>query len=158
MVRGPQRYGDQCSCIGCIGLRPALVALLIKGTYIFILCEKKYEQICSSASTNSKNPLLAWDCDQHARVNTLIKRLLCKLLFTQCKHTWLVRIRLCSRPIARISQQGVTKITRGAHFLNTVLDVCSNRGAKHETGAQILTSPPLATALLMQICRNTSLS
>jgi len=32
--------------------------------------------------------------------------------------------------------------SQGGTFLNTVLDVCSNRGAKHETGAQTLTSPP----------------
>jgi len=118
----------------------------------------KREQICSSASTSLKNPLLAWDCGQHAHVNTLIKTLLCRLLFTQCNNTWLVRIRLCSRPVARIWQQGGTKITRGAYFLNTVLDVCSNRRNKHETRAQTLISPPLATVLLMQTCRNTSLS
>jgi len=40
-----------------------------------------------------------------------------------------------------------------ATFLNTVLDVCSNRGSKHEMGAHILkggpgtTPPTLATAL-----------
>ena len=32
------------------------------------------------------------------------------------------------RPVARISQQG------GGHIFNAVLDVCSNRGAKHEWG------------------------
>jgi len=26
MARGPQRSGAQCSCIGCIGSRPALLA------------------------------------------------------------------------------------------------------------------------------------
>jgi len=44
---------------------------------------------------------------------------------------------------------------RGPHFLNTVLDVCSNRGAKSEIarGAPIsngvpgTTAPPLATTL-----------
>jgi len=33
---------------------------------------------------------------------------------------------------------GGTKTTRGKHFLNTILDVCSNLGAKHEMRAQIL--------------------
>jgi len=28
-------------------------------------------------------------------VNSLIKRLLCRFLFTKYKNTWLVRIRLC---------------------------------------------------------------
>ena len=27
MARGPQRRGAQCSCIGCIGLRPALLTV-----------------------------------------------------------------------------------------------------------------------------------
>ena len=48
----------------------------------------------SSASTSLKNPLLVWDCDQRARVNSLIKRLFCWLLLTQCKNTRLVRTRL----------------------------------------------------------------
>jgi len=39
--------------------------------YCFILCEKKHEQICSSASTSLKNPLLVWDCGQSALVNSL---------------------------------------------------------------------------------------
>jgi len=29
---------------------------------------------------------------------------------------------------------GGTKTTKGQHFLNTILDACSNRGAKHEMG------------------------
>jgi len=36
------------------------------------------------------------------------------------------------RPVARLSLQGGTKITRGPHFLNTILDVCRNRQSKHE--------------------------
>jgi len=36
-----------------------------------------------------------WDCDQRARLNSLIKRLLCRLLFAHYKNAWLVRIRLC---------------------------------------------------------------
>jgi len=31
-----------------------------------------------------KSPLFVCGCDQRARVNSLIKRFLCKLLFTQC--------------------------------------------------------------------------
>ena len=31
--------------------------------------------------------------------------------------------------------------------LNTILDVCSNRGAKHEMGVRAPLAPPLATAL-----------
>ena len=42
------------------------------------------------------------------------------------------------RLVARVSQQGAPKTTSGQHFLNTVLDICSNRGAKHEMGVQIL--------------------
>jgi len=34
------------------------------------------------------------------------------------------------RPVARISQQRGQKITRGQHFLNTILNVCSNRHEK----------------------------
>jgi len=37
---------------------------------------------------------------------------------------------------------GGDKNHKGANFLNTVLGVCSNWGAKHETGAQTLTSHP----------------
>jgi len=33
--------------------------------------------------------------DQCARVNSLNKRRLCRLFFTQYKNSWLVRIRLC---------------------------------------------------------------
>jgi len=33
--------------------------------------------------------------DQRAQVNSLIKRRLCRLFFTQYKNSWLVRIRLC---------------------------------------------------------------
>jgi len=49
----------------------------------------------SRASTSLKNRLLVRDCAQRARVNRLIKRLLCRLLFTQYKNSRLVRIRLC---------------------------------------------------------------
>jgi len=41
---GPQRRGAQCSCIGCIGLRPALYARIEnrhevrKTTFNFLLC------------------------------------------------------------------------------------------------------------------------
>jgi len=37
MSRGPQRRGAQCSCIGCIGLRPALV----QGSRLQIFSEKR---------------------------------------------------------------------------------------------------------------------
>jgi len=30
------------------------------------------------------------------------------------------------------------KTTRGKYFLNTILDVCSNRGAKYDMGTRIL--------------------
>jgi len=30
---------------------------------------------------------------------------------------------------------GFLKLQGGAHFLNTILDECSNRGTKHEMGA-----------------------
>jgi len=39
---------------------------------------------------------------------------------------------LLTRPVARIKQQAGPKTRRGAHFLNTVLDVCSNQGPKRE--------------------------
>jgi len=39
---------------------------------------------------------------------------------------------LC-RPVARIFQQEGQK-TKGGTFLNAILDVCSNRKAKHEMG------------------------
>jgi len=42
------------------------------------------------------------------------------------------------RPVARISHPGDPKITRGSTFLNTILDVCSNREPKMKWGAQIL--------------------
>jgi len=42
-----------------------------------------------------KISFLVWDCDPRARVNSLIKRLLCRLLLTQYKNTWLVRKCLC---------------------------------------------------------------
>jgi len=73
------------------------VTLLILASHVYlILCEKQHEQICSSAFTSWKNPLLVGDYDQRTRVNSLIERLLCRLLFIQYKNTWLVRIRLCS--------------------------------------------------------------
>ena len=52
------------------------------------------------------------------------------------------------RPVAGISQHGESKTERGPHFLNTILDVCSNRGLNMKWGAQILnggtgtTAPP----------------
>jgi len=39
-------------------------------------------KICSCVSTSLKKRLLMWDCDQRARVNSLIKRFLRRLLFT----------------------------------------------------------------------------
>jgi len=48
------------------------------------------------------------------------------------------------RPVARISQEGA-KTTRGAIVLNTIWDVCSNRGAKHEMGWQHC--PPAGNSL-----------
>ena len=38
------------------------------------------------------------------------------------------------RTVARISQQGGQKLHGWAYFLNTTLNVCTNRGAKHEMG------------------------
>jgi len=46
------------------------------------------------------------------------------------------------RPVAGILQQGGTKTTREAHFLYTILDVCSNRGAKHQNGVAGQHWPP----------------
>ena len=50
---------------------------------------------------------------------------------------------------------GVKNQKRGAHFKNTVLDVCSHQGAKHEMGGTdfkwgdgATLAPPLATALI----------
>ena len=42
---------------------------------------------------------------------------------------------------------GGAKNHKGVHFLNIILDVCSNRGAKHEMGAQILNGGPGTTGL-----------
>jgi len=51
------------------------------------------------------------------------------------------------RPVARISQQGGPKTKCGATFLNAILDVCSNREAKHEMRGPGTTAPPLAATL-----------
>jgi len=42
------------------------------------------------------------------------------------------------RPVGRISQQGAPETTRGATFFDTIFDICSNQGTKHEMGGQIL--------------------
>jgi len=69
---------------------------------------------------------------------------------------------VCTWPVARIEQQGGVKnqkkgpnTRRGPHFKNTVLDVCSNQGAKREMGGhrfqmegQAPLAPPLAMALV----------
>jgi len=34
--RGPQRRGAQCSCVGCIGLRPALLVMVRTSRYMFV--------------------------------------------------------------------------------------------------------------------------
>jgi len=57
-----------------------------------------------------------------------------------------IRSRRARTTAARISQQGGQKPQREASFLNIILDVCSNRGAKHEMGAGHH-CPPLAMAL-----------
>jgi len=45
MARGPQRRGAQCSCIGCIGLRPALHKHI---SDLVVLREKRLiYQVCS---------------------------------------------------------------------------------------------------------------
>jgi len=44
---------------------------------------------------------------------------------------------LCAGPSPRFRSRG-PKTTRGATLFNTILDVCNNRKAKHEMGAQIL--------------------
>jgi len=61
-------------------------------------------------------------------------------------------------PLARISQQGGPKATKGTTFLNTILDVRSNRRAKHEMGgtdfkwgSRAPLALPLATALHLAI-------
>ena len=59
----------------------------------FLLCEKKHAWVYSNASTSVKNPLLVL-----VRVRPMclsVKLLLCRLLFLQCKITWLVRMHLC---------------------------------------------------------------
>jgi len=43
-----------------------------------------------------------FDDDAFVRVNSLIKRLFCRLLFTQYKNTWLVRICLCKLVAIRL--------------------------------------------------------
>jgi len=51
-----------------------------------------------------------------------------------------------SRSIARISQWGGAKNDKeGPNFFNTRLDVCSNRGAKHQMGEQVLNGGPGTT-------------
>jgi len=57
----------------------------------FVLCEKKHEWVCSSASTSLKSPLpvRVWP------IGLSVKLHLCRFLFMQYKITWLVRIRLC---------------------------------------------------------------
>ena len=56
----------------------------------FILCEKKHQWICNKALTSLKNPFISvrlwvW-CDQQcAWVNSLIKLIMSRLLFTQYK-------------------------------------------------------------------------
>ena len=42
------------------------------------------------------------------------------------------------RPVGQDFAAGVPTTTRGQHFLNTILDVCNNRGVKLEMGAQII--------------------
>jgi len=57
-------------------------------------------------------------------------------------------------PSPGFSNGGAKNQKGGPHFLNTVLDVCSNRGTKREMGGnrfqmgcQAPLAPPLATAL-----------
>jgi len=57
----------------------------------FVLCEKKHEWVYSNASTSLKNPLLV----RVLPICLSVKLHLSRLLFMQCKNTWLVRICLC---------------------------------------------------------------
>jgi len=54
----------------------------------FILCEKKHEWVYSNASTSLNNPLLVgvWPMCLNVKLH------LCRLLFMQCKITWLVTV------------------------------------------------------------------
>ena len=69
---------------------------------------------------------------------------------------------LCAGPSSGFSSRGGQTPEWGPYFKDTVLDVCSNRGAKREMGGHRFqmggpgtTGPPLATALLMR-CSLTS--
>jgi len=42
---GPQRRGTQCSCIGCIDLRPALV---IWNRFLYIIVQSNLAHICQT--------------------------------------------------------------------------------------------------------------
>jgi len=78
---------------------------------------------------------------------------------------WFVLLISVSQPfvvrgkaVARILQQGGKKSQRGSHFLNAILDVCSNWEAKYEMVGHIFqmggpgtTAPPLATALVRDL-------
>jgi len=64
----------------------------------FILCEKKHEWVCSNASISLKNPLLVRVWPMCLSVKLHLRR----LLFMQCKITWLVRIHLCRLVVIRL--------------------------------------------------------
>jgi len=89
MARGPHRHGAQCSCIGCIGVRPALFALLCQ-----ILCANHAQaQKCLNIAfeINVKN----FGCRENSRSNEKLPtgldealRQCIRLMFFAMRQNW----------------------------------------------------------------------